>query len=388
MRNLDGGQGQWLQFRGRGPAFRTNAGCSTSSPSTVSCWPSPSTLLRHGAALRDSKPGGALRIVQPAESLFGIPRRVSCCAIGTAGLAWLKTKADPQLGTKRVWGGEMGFVAPCCFFVSFTGLALYAATGTALVPALLAIHLGAVLAFLSADPLFENGAHRLLPLRGPDPRRPAGEAAPGEAKPREDRIMTDALRHSRARWGRDRPGDHPRDAGRAGSRPHPLLPCPLRFARRGSRTARPRARGLDPPLPERIVARAEAADGTQYWPRSIRPPIRRARRVASTRREPCASASTCSPISAPPARARASPRPAARISTALIFRENTEGFYADRNMAVGSGEFMPTPDLALSVRKVSREGSLRIARAAFAHAATRPAGACHGGAQGQCAQAR
>ena len=58
----------------------------------------------------------------------------------------------------------------------------------------------------------------------------------------------------------------------------------------------------------------------------------------------------------------------------MIFRENTEGFYADRNMAVGSGEFMPTPDLALSVRKVSREGSLRIARAAFAHAATRPAG--------------
>ena len=49
----------------------------------------------------------------------------------------------------------------------------------------------------------------------------------------------------------------------------------------------------------------------------------------------------------------------------VIVRENTEGFYADRSMHVGSGEFMPTPDLALSVRKVTRQGSTRIAEAAF-----------------------
>ena len=34
-------------------------------------------------------------------------------------------------------------------------------------------------------------------------------------------------------------------------------------------------------------------------------------------------------------------------------------------MHYGLGEFMPTPDLALSVRKISREGSTRIAEAAF-----------------------
>src|SRR5262245_14957601 len=50
----------------------------------------------------------------------------------------------------------------------------------------------------------------------------------------------------------------------------------------------------------------------------------------------------------------------------VIVRENTEGFYADRNMFVGSGEFMPTPDLALSMRKVTRAGSRRIAESAFA----------------------
>jgi isocitrate/isopropylmalate dehydrogenase len=49
----------------------------------------------------------------------------------------------------------------------------------------------------------------------------------------------------------------------------------------------------------------------------------------------------------------------------VIVRENTEGFYADRSMHYGLGEFMPTPDLALSVRKISREGSTRIGEAAF-----------------------
>jgi len=55
----------------------------------------------------------------------------------------------------------------------------------------------------------------------------------------------------------------------------------------------------------------------------------------------------------------------------VIVRENTEGFYADRNMHLGSGEFMPTPDLALSVRKITAAGSRRIATAAFDLAATR-----------------
>jgi 3-isopropylmalate dehydrogenase len=49
----------------------------------------------------------------------------------------------------------------------------------------------------------------------------------------------------------------------------------------------------------------------------------------------------------------------------VIVRENTEGFYADRSMHLGLGEFMPTPDLAMSVRKITREGSTRIAQAAF-----------------------
>ena len=49
----------------------------------------------------------------------------------------------------------------------------------------------------------------------------------------------------------------------------------------------------------------------------------------------------------------------------VIVRENTEGFYADRSMHAGPGEFMPTADLALAVRKVTRQGSTRIAEVAF-----------------------
>ncbi|GED97696.1 isocitrate/isopropylmalate dehydrogenase family protein [Gordonia crocea] len=55
----------------------------------------------------------------------------------------------------------------------------------------------------------------------------------------------------------------------------------------------------------------------------------------------------------------------------LIVRENSEGLYADRNMAVGGGEFMPTPDVALAVGVITRAASERIARVAFEHALRR-----------------
>jgi len=67
-----------------------------------------------------------------------------------------------------------------------------------------------------------------------------------------------------------------------------------------------------------------------------------------------------------PARSRAGfPPRCGKPVDLVIVRENTEGFYADRNMHQGAGEFMPTPDLALAVRKITRAGSTRIAEAAF-----------------------
>jgi 3-isopropylmalate dehydrogenase len=60
-----------------------------------------------------------------------------------------------------------------------------------------------------------------------------------------------------------------------------------------------------------------------------------------------------------------------RTMDLVIMREATEGFYADRNMSRGLGEFMPSPDMALSTRKITRHGSERIARRAFELARTR-----------------
>jgi 3-isopropylmalate dehydrogenase len=49
----------------------------------------------------------------------------------------------------------------------------------------------------------------------------------------------------------------------------------------------------------------------------------------------------------------------------IIVRENTEGFYSDRNMFAGTGEFMPDENMALSVRKITARASRNVAQAAF-----------------------
>ncbi len=45
-----------------------------------------------------------------------------------------------------------------------------------------------------------------------------------------------------------------------------------------------------------------------------------------------------------------------------VIRENTEGFYPDRNLAWGYGEFLPTEDVALSLRVITRTACDRFAR--------------------------
>ncbi len=73
-----------------------------------------------------------------------------------------------------------------------------------------------------------------------------------------------------------------------------------------------------------------------------------------------------------PARTRAGfPPPCGKPFDLVVVRENTEGFYADRTMFMGTGEIMPTPDLAMAFRKVTRDGSTRIAQSAFALAMQR-----------------
>src|SRR5262245_20210721 len=71
--------------------------------------------------------------------------------------------------------------------------------------------------------------------------------------------------------------------------------------------------------------------------------------------------------------ARTYPGVTARVGAfdLVVVRENTEGFYADRNMEEGNGEILVTRDVAISLRRITRHCCNRIARAAFELAARR-----------------
>jgi 3-isopropylmalate dehydrogenase len=67
-----------------------------------------------------------------------------------------------------------------------------------------------------------------------------------------------------------------------------------------------------------------------------------------------------------PARSHAAvATPTGHVVDMVVVRENLEGFYADRNMEQGPGEFMPVPGVALAIRRITRENSLNIARAGY-----------------------
>ncbi len=55
----------------------------------------------------------------------------------------------------------------------------------------------------------------------------------------------------------------------------------------------------------------------------------------------------------------------------VVVRENTEGFYADRNIESGSSEMLITPEVVISLRRITLGCCERIARAAFTLAMTR-----------------
>ena len=122
-------------------------------------------------------------------------------------------------------------------------------------------------------------------------------------------------------------------------------------------------------LPDSIVDEAMAADGvvlgpcgmTEYAPRD-----KGGINVPGTIRKRLDLYANIRPARSRPGLAKALPR-----LDCLIVRENTEGFYSDRNMFLGSGEFMPTEDVALSVRKITKKASRRIAQVAFDYASRR-----------------
>jgi 3-isopropylmalate dehydrogenase len=123
-------------------------------------------------------------------------------------------------------------------------------------------------------------------------------------------------------------------------------------------------------IPDAVVQAATAADGVILGPVSHNayPPVAEGGRNPSgvLRRELDLYANIR------PARSRSGvPAPIARPVDLVVVRENLEGFYADRNMHLGPGEFMPEPGVALAFRKVTARASRRIAERAFPSVRTR-----------------
>lgn len=168
MRNLSGGQGQGCNFE-REDRFsdRRRQFHQATLWGFLLCFASTSAGTVMHYAFGWEAPYGFFTL----PKLLGVPGGL-LLVVGTGGLAWLKTRADAALGAGGVWGGEMAFVL-LLGFVSLSGLALYAATGTEAVPILVALHLGSVLAFFLLMPFSKmaHGFYRIAALVAEAQRR-------------------------------------------------------------------------------------------------------------------------------------------------------------------------------------------------------------------------
>jgi 3-isopropylmalate dehydrogenase len=72
-----------------------------------------------------------------------------------------------------------------------------------------------------------------------------------------------------------------------------------------------------------------------------------------------------------PARSLEGVKAVAPDTDLVIVRENTQGFYADRSTYAGTGEFMPSPDVAVALGIITRPAVHRIARVALELASRR-----------------
>ena len=161
MRNLGGGQGQGCNFEeGDRYTSRRRVAHQMVMYGFLLCFASTSsgTVLHYAFGME--APYGFFSL----PKLLGVPGGI-LLTLGAGWLIALKLRAERALGAASAWGGEVAFVL-LLGLTGLTGLALYAATGTALVAPLLAIHLGAVLTFFLTTPYSKmvHGFYRLAAL--------------------------------------------------------------------------------------------------------------------------------------------------------------------------------------------------------------------------------
>lgn len=161
MKNLSGGHGEGCNYEDEDRFSRMRKHCHNGALfGFLYCFAATSvaTIMHYGFGLEAPYP------LLSAPKILGILGGILLSG-GTAGLAWLKTRADKNLGAPKVWGGEMGFVL-LLFTVSTSGLVLYAFGDTPALSYLLALHLGSVLAFFLLTPYSKmaHGFYRLTAL--------------------------------------------------------------------------------------------------------------------------------------------------------------------------------------------------------------------------------
>jgi citrate/tricarballylate utilization protein len=85
--------------------------------------------------------------------------------VGTGGLLWLKTRADPEPRARNLTGMDVAFLV-LLFAIALTGLVLLVLRETAAMGTLLAVHLGFVLALFLTLPYGKmvHGIYRFLAL--------------------------------------------------------------------------------------------------------------------------------------------------------------------------------------------------------------------------------
>lgn len=139
MRNLSGGQGQGCQYEDDDRySHRRRWAHQAVLYGFLLCFASTSVATLMHYFLQMPAPYAWYSL----PKLLGVPGGV-LLSVGCVALMWLKAKSEPKLGSSSRWGGDWAFIG-ALLITGASGLALYAATGSAYVRPTLALHLASV----------------------------------------------------------------------------------------------------------------------------------------------------------------------------------------------------------------------------------------------------
>ena len=158
LRQLDGGQGQGCNYEAEDQfTSKRRWAHQATMYGFLLCFASTSTATLYHYLFSWEAPYDFFSL----PKLFGVVGGV-LLSIGTGALAYLKFRANPELGSAARTAAEYVFIG-LLFFVSTTGLLLYVFSGTAMASAWLIIHLAFVATFFVAIP-YSKMAHGFFRL--------------------------------------------------------------------------------------------------------------------------------------------------------------------------------------------------------------------------------